>query len=72
MINTTFLLDTNLGLTVDEKPWPDFMPVADEPLGAPVPKAGRSTQEQFLELAPFLAAADSPAERRRASRDFDA
>jgi hypothetical protein len=48
------------------------MPVADEPLGAPVPKAARSTQEQFLELAPFLAAADSPAERRRASRDFDA
>ena len=25
MINTTFLLDANLGLTVDEKPWPDFM-----------------------------------------------
>ena len=48
------------------------MPVADEPLGAPVPKAARSTQEQFLELAPFLAVADSPAERRRASRDFDA
>jgi hypothetical protein len=37
------------------------------PLGAPAPKAARSTQEQFLELAPFLAAADSPAERRRAS-----
>jgi phosphonate transport system substrate-binding protein len=25
VINTTFLLDANLGLTVDEKPWPDFM-----------------------------------------------
>jgi glycosyltransferase involved in cell wall biosynthesis len=45
---------------------------ADEPLAARIPKAARSTEEQFLGMAPFLAEADSPAERRRASRDFDA
>jgi glycosyltransferase involved in cell wall biosynthesis len=31
-----------------------------------------STDEIFLKLAPFLRAADSPQERRRLSRDFDA
>ncbi len=45
---------------------------ADEPLAAHIPNAARSTEEQFLELAPFLAEVNSPAERRRMSRDFDA
>jgi hypothetical protein len=45
---------------------------ADEPLAAQVPNAARSPEEQFTELAPFLAEADSPSERRRMSRDFDA
>jgi hypothetical protein len=45
---------------------------ADESLAAQKPKAARSPEEQFLGMAPFLAEADSPVERRRASRDFDA
>jgi FkbM family methyltransferase len=34
--------------------------------------AAQSTEETFLKLAPFLSAADSPLERRRLSREFDA
>jgi glycosyltransferase involved in cell wall biosynthesis len=34
--------------------------------------AAKSTNEKFLELAPFLSAVDSPADRRRLSHAFDA
>ena len=42
------------------------------PLVPQISAGVRSTEEQFRELAPFLSAVDSPAERRRLSRDLDA
>src|SRR5205085_299947 len=44
----------------------------EPPAAVNIPKAARSPEEQFRKLAPFLAEVDSPAERRRASREFDA
>jgi glycosyltransferase involved in cell wall biosynthesis len=44
----------------------------DEPRQAGIAGSARSTEEMFLEWAPFLAAADSPAERRRLSQALDA
>jgi hypothetical protein len=43
----------------------------DELVAAQIPKAARSMKEMFFEFAPFLAEVDSPAERRRMSRDLD-
>jgi len=40
--------------------------------GAGSSGAAKSTDEKFLELAPFLRSVDSPEDRRRLSRDFDA
>jgi glycosyltransferase involved in cell wall biosynthesis len=54
------------------QPAPTAAAEVDKPPAAPLPKAARSAEEQFLELAPFLAAVDSPVERRRLSRPFDA
>jgi tetratricopeptide (TPR) repeat protein len=57
---------------------PNAEPVAPAPTeeealpAASVAGAALTTEETFLELAPFLAAVDSPAERRRLSRAFDA
>ncbi len=42
------------------------------PVGRSGYSAATSTEETFLNLAPFLRAADSPADRRRLSREFDA
>jgi glycosyltransferase involved in cell wall biosynthesis len=44
----------------------------EKPIAAGLTDTVKSTQEVFLELAPFLRSADSPAERRERSRDFDA
>ena len=54
------------------QPAPPAAADVDEPPAAPLSKAARSAEEQFLELAPFLAAVDLPAERRQLSRAFDA